>query len=142
MQKYTILAFWGILGAEFGGMGVILDADFIYDLHFCPNLMEMHHSNIQFFVNFGFEMHQFAKLMPKSHPTHQITTIYVFSAKLVHFLIHLAKSGIEMLKFGIKMHKIAEMLISLSNCTKLMPKSCSACRITPIYVFLQVDPYM
>ena len=65
----------------------------------------------------------------KSYSARPIAPIYVFSAKSVHFLFHFAKSDIKMLKkIGIKMHKFAELSISWSNGTKLMPKSCPACR--------------
>ena len=43
MQKRTILALYGILEPGFNGMGVILDADFIYGAHFSPKFVKMLH---------------------------------------------------------------------------------------------------
>ena len=47
VQKWHQFALLVILEPEFSGMGVILDADFIYGAHFSPNLLKIRHSNNQ-----------------------------------------------------------------------------------------------
>ena len=84
------------LVGHFGSwMGVIFDADFVYGTHFSQNVMEMHHSNYQFYEFGASECGILQKLIPKSYSARQITPIYVFSSKSVHFLFNFSKTTTE-----------------------------------------------